>query len=69
MNNLCNKVNNKFYLYDFGMIAKGQSAVNWSCEFVIVPTYFNVKKRYVVDDDADNLSNFGTFWCDVSSEK
>ena len=51
------------------MIAKGQSAVNWSCEFVAVPTYFNVKKRYVADDDADNLSNFGTFWCDVSSEK
>ena len=55
-NALCNKIKSKWYLFDISMklpkliknSAKGRLPRNWSREFVIVPTYFNIKKQYEV---------------------
>ena len=55
LNALCNNVNNKLIIFiwiwdqTFKVVkssAKGRFALNWSHEFVIVTSYYDVKKRY-----------------------
>ena len=51
-NFLSNKVNIKLYIYDIGMKLPKLAKVGFSklnlCEFVIIPTYCNVKKQYYI---------------------